>query len=309
MERPAVVYYRWMASPHVVILAKMLGACCVCEVNGEPVPAWASGSGFARALRHRLARAALRQCDRVVVLTEGLRELLVREYGVPEERILVLPSGTDTELFIPQDAAVCRRELDLPVECLYVGFVGTLYRYQGVATLLEAMVAVRARCPQVRLLVVGDGEASQELKAQAKTLGLSDLVVWAGKVPYARVPAYLGAMTLCAAPFRADRGETSPVKVMDGLACGRPVVASAIESVTAVFASGSGVRFVEPDNPAALAEAVVELLQNPAACARLGEEGRRFIERRFSWAALADRLQTWLVTPKAASHHAHSPLL
>lgn len=309
MERPAVVYYRWMASPHVVLLAKVVGACCICEVNGEPVPAWASGSGLVRALRHRLARAALRQCDRVVVLTEGLRELLVRQYGVPEERILVLPSGTDMKLFIPRDPDVCRRELNLPAECLYVGFVGTLYRYQGVATLLEAMAAVRALCPQARLLVVGDGEAAQELKEQAKALGLSDRVIWAGKVPYARVPAYIGAMTLCVAPFRADRGETSPVKIMDGLACGRPVVASAIESVTAVFAPGSGVRVVEPDNPAALAEAMIELLQNPAACARLGEEGRRFVERRFSWAALAERLQTWLATPTASSHHAHTSLL
>ncbi len=307
-ERPQVVYYRWMASPHAVILAKLLGACCVCEVNGEPVPAWSPSAGFGRTLRRWLARAALRHCDRVVVLTDGLGDLLVRQYGVPPERLIVLPSGTDTDCFAPRNPEQCRRELGLPVDGAYVGFVGTLYRYQGVSTLLEAMVTVRGRCPQVRMLVVGDGEAAQELKEQARTLGLDDIVIWAGRVPYLRVPTYIGAMTLCAAPFRADRGETSPVKIIDGLACGRPVVASAITSVQRVFAAGSGVRFVEPDNVGALAEAIEELLHSPAVCARLGEEGRRFVERRFSWASLADRLQAWLIS-KTSSHHAHSALL
>ena len=310
VSRPDVVYYRWMDSPHALILAKLLGARCVCEVNGEPVPDWSGrGAGLSRVVRRWLACAALRRCDRVVVLTEGLRELLVRRYRVPSERIVVLPSGTDTQLFVPRDPVACRREVELPPDDLYVGFVGSFYRYQGLTCLLEAMAAIKATCPQARLLLVGDGEAAAELKEQARRLGLTDAITWTGRIPYKQVPAYIGAMTVCVAPFRGDRGETSPVKLFDYLACARPVVASAIPTVEAVFTSGSGVQLVPPDHPGQLAEALLSLLNAPDRCVVMGAQGLRFVEHRFSWTSIIERLRGWLCTTEVAPHHAHSRVL
>jgi len=109
-KRPAILYYRWMDSPHVLLLAKLLGARCVCEVNGEPVPEWSgTGEGLVRRIRHGLVRFTLTRCDRVVVLTKGLRQLLIQRYGVSAERILMLPSGTDSQLFSPRAAVDSRR--------------------------------------------------------------------------------------------------------------------------------------------------------------------------------------------------------
>lgn len=307
---PDVVYYRWMDSPHVLILAKLLGARCVCEVNGEPVRDWSGrGAGLSRVTRQWLARVSLRACDGVVVLTEGLRDLLVRRYGVPSERIVVLPSGTDTQLFAPRDPVACRREVGLPPDGLYVGFVGSFYRYQGLACLLEAMVTIKVACPKARLLLVGDGEAAAELKEQAQRLGLTDAITWTGRIPYKEVPAYIGAMTVCVAPFRGDRGETSPVKVFDYLACARPVVAGAIPSVEAVFSSGSGVQLVRPDHPGQLAEALLSLLHDPGRREAMGAQGRRFVEHRFSWTSIIDRLRGWLRPTEVTPHHAHSRVL
>lgn len=309
-SRPEVIYYRWMDSPHVVLLAKFLGARCVCEVNGEPVPEWSGTSdGLARTIRHALARFALTRCDRVVVLTEGLQELLIQRYGISMERIALLPSGTDAQLFSPREAAASRRELGLPVDVPVVGFVGSFYRYQGLQCLLDAMVLVKQACPTARLLLVGDGEAAVELKVQAQRLGLTPSIQWAGRISYEQVPPSIAAMTVCVAPFRGDRGETSPVKIFDYLACGRPVVASAISSVEAVFTPDSGVRLVPPDNPALLAKAVITLLNDQAACAALGKQGRHFVERRFAWTSIIDRLRGWLREPEVTPNHAHSHLL
>ena len=309
-SKPDIVYYRWMDSPHPLLFARLVGAQCVCEVNGEPVPDWSeTDRGLKRRLTHWLASYALRRCDRVVVLTDGLRDLVIHRYRVAAERVAVVPSGTDTGLFAPQNATTCRRRFELDPERDYIGFVGSFYRYQGLQCLLDAMAIVRRTRPSVHLLLVGDGEAVPELKQQAERLALTSCITWAGRIPYREVPAWIGAMTLCVAPFRGNRGETSPVKVFDYLACGRPVIASAIPSVSAIFSIEAGVALVPPDDPVSLAEAVVALLDDRERQFHMAKQGRRFIEQDYSWMHLTTRLKEWLASRPAPIHHAHSSVL
>ena len=309
-SKPDIVYYRWMDSPHPLLFARLVGAQCVCEVNGEPVPDWSeSDRTLKRILKHWLASFALSRCDRVVVLTEGLRDLVVRRYRVATERVAVLPSGTDTALFTPQDAAACRRRIGLGLDRDYIGFVGSFYRYQGLQCLLDAMALIRRTRPSVHLLLVGDGEAGQELRQQADRLALNPCITWAGRIPYQEVPAWIGAMTLCVAPFRGDRGETSPVKIFDYLACGKPVIASAIPSVSATFVQEAGVVLVPPDDPDALAQTVLALLNDQDRQAHMAALGRNFVEHEFSWTYLTNRLREWLATEQPSIHHAHPRVL
>jgi glycosyltransferase involved in cell wall biosynthesis len=140
-------------------------------------------------------------------------------------------------------------------------------------------------------------------------LALNPCITWAGRIPYQEVPTWIGAMTLCVAPFRGDRGETSPVKIFDYLACGKPVIASAIPSVSATFVQEAGVALVPPDDPAALAQAVLVLLNDPDRQVRMASIGRRFVEQRYSWTHLTYRLKEWLATEKASIHHAHPRVL
>lgn len=308
--RPDVLYYRWMDSPHALLLAKLLRVPCVCEINGEPVPDWfEERNGLTSRVKHLLARSTLRHCERVVVLTEGLRSLLHERYHVSLDRITVLPSGTDLQQFASRDAVASRRELGLEPSRHYVGFIGSFYRYQGIACLLEAMVLVRNSCPAVHLLLVGDGEAMEELRQQAKRLMIDDCITWTGRVPYGDVPMWISAMNLCLAPFRGDRGETSPVKLFDYLACHRPVVASAIPSVVSAFAADSGIQLVPPDQPRRLAEAIIALLQDPDRCVAMGQQGRRFVESRYSWAAIVGQLRQWVGEGNRVGTHAHSHVL
>jgi glycosyltransferase involved in cell wall biosynthesis len=309
-SRPDVVYYRWMDSPHPLLFARLVGAQCVCEVNGEPVPDWSEADRrLKRRLKHWLASFALSRCDRVVVLTDGLRDLVVRRYCVAAERVAVLPSGTDTGLFVPQDAAACRRRIGVGLERDYIGFVGSFYRYQGLQCLLDAMAIIRRTMPSVHLLLIGDGEAALELKQQADRLGLNPCITWAGRIPYQEVPTWIGAMTLCVAPFRGDRGETSPVKIFDYLACGKPVIASAIPSVSTTFVQEAGIALVPPDDPDALAQAVLAILNDPGRQARMASIGRRFVEQGHGWTHLTNLLKEWLAREQPSIHHAHPRIL
>lgn len=247
-------------------------------------------------MTHALAAFALRRCDRVVVLTNGLGSLVRSQYGVQADRVVVLPSGSDTEVFRPKEMSLCRQEEQLDPACQYIGFVGSFYRYQGLATLLEAFARIHARRPSTRLLMIGEGEQAAALVEQATQRGLTSWITWAGRVEYTRVPTWIGAMDVCVAPFCGDRGETSPVKLFDYLACGRPVVASAIPSVNALFSRANGVVLVQPDQIDALAEAVLDLLARPDEAYRLGREGRVFVEQRFGWHAIVRALRD-LVRP------------
>jgi len=299
-----------MDSPHALILAKLLRVPCVCEVNGEPVPDWLGDRTlWVRRLKGLLARLAFKHCDRIVVLTDGLRGLLHDRYGVPLERIAVLPSGTDEQQFAPRDPVASRLELGLLPARPYIGFVGSFYRYQGLSCLLDAMVLITEACPTAQLVLVGDGEVVDELKQQARRLGMEDNITWTGRVPYWEVPVWIGAMNLCVAPFCGDRGETSPVKIFDYLACQRPVVASAIPSVVSTFTPDSGVQLTASDQARPLADAIITLLNDPARCTVMGQQGRRFIEGRFSWTAIVEQLRHWLSEDIMGSHHAHSHIL
>jgi glycosyltransferase involved in cell wall biosynthesis len=171
------------------------------------------------------------------------------------------------------------------------------------------MAIIRRTVPSVHLLLVGDGEAVPELKQQADRLVLNSCITWAGRIAYQEVPTWIGAMTLCVAPFRGDRGETSPVKIFDYLGCGKPVVASAIPSVSVTFAQEAGVALVPPDDPEALAQAILALLNDPDRQVRMATMGRRFVEQRFSWIYLTNRLREWLATEQASTHHAHPRVL
>jgi len=284
-HRPDCVYTRPQHSPLPVLLARLLRVPLVLEVNGDSHDHYRTlGAsrwrlGFVDAVDGFLARGA----DLIVPITDGLARMLEVRYGVPADRMRVIGSGSDPELFRPLDALTCRQKLGLDVHASFVGFVGSFFRYQGIDTLIDAAPRILRAHPRARFLLVGDGVTRAEWAGRVETAGLGDAFVFTGQVPYADVATYIGAMSVCVAPFLANRGETSPLKIFDYLACGRPVVASRIPAVEPIVAACGAVVAVPPDDPDALADAIVGLLADPGQSAQLGARGRDFIVKRHSW--------------------------
>lgn len=282
-RRPVdVVYFRNGANVLAPSLGRALGARVVLEVNAD-VQEFLAGEGAGAAARRAFAWAEsvnVRRSDVVIALTDGLKRTLVARHGIDPDRVHVIPSGTDADHFGPVAPAEARRKLGLDPARLHVGFVGLFYRHQGVPTLLEALARLRGAGPLAALLV-GDGVMRPAWEARAAALGMSDAVRFTGQVPYADVPAYVNAMDVVVAPFTADRGETSPFKVLDAMACARPVVASDLASVRAL-ADGKAV-LVPPDDPEALAGALAGLLADPGRRERLGAAGRAHVLAGFTW--------------------------
>ena len=271
-----------------VTLARERSIPLVLEFNGSEV--WIADH-WDRPFRHRdlfvaCESANLRHADLVVVVSEVLRQGLL-DRGLEPERVIVRPNGVDTERYRPDlDGAVVRRRLGLdgaPV----VGFVGTFGIWHGAPVLARAARQVLRQRPQARFLFVGDGRDRSE--CEAILASEREAVRFTGLVPQEDGPGHLAAMDVLAAPHVDNPDGTrffgSPTKLFEYMAMGRGIVASRLEQIGDILEDGSTALLVPPGDEAALARAIVRLLDDAPLRARLGEAARRRAVERHTWTA------------------------
>jgi glycosyltransferase involved in cell wall biosynthesis len=305
-HKPDIIYRRHSIFNTEFIPARFLRFPLIKEVNGiivDEARITGRAGRFSLGIIDRIERCTLPRADRIIVVTSRLKELLHNDYKIPEDKIVVIENGANTELFKPLDPAEAREKLNLSQDRDYVCFVGSLSRWQGVEYLIEAMPFMLDKCPNTQLLIVGDGQTKEQLIGLAEQLGLSDKVIFTGMVPYRTVPLYINASDVCATPFVKARGErsgVSPLKLCEYLACQKPVVASKLGGLAMLEQSSAGV-LVEPEDPGALAKAIIGLLQDPGLRKRMGENGREYVVKNRSWESVAGRVAE--VCQQAAREH------
>jgi glycosyltransferase involved in cell wall biosynthesis len=290
-----IVYRRHGLYNSEYLLAKLFRIPSVKEINGivaDEVKITTKADKVSLWIIDRIERLNMPKADKIIVVTAKLKEVLQEDYGVPEDKIVVIPNGANTDLFKPMGATKARAELGLSRSDNYICFVGMLERWQGVDYLIKSMPFVLERCPETRLLVVGDGPMKQELIALAEQIGVSARVIFTGMVPYLEVPLYMNASDICMAPFVRKRNErvgVSPLKLCEYMACERPVITSRLSGLEMVDENGAGI-LVEPDSPPELATAIIKLLQDQGLRKQMGENGRGYVVENQSWESIAKRV-------------------
>jgi glycosyltransferase involved in cell wall biosynthesis len=205
--------------------------------------------------------------------------------GVPEERLLLTPTGVDLELFAePQDPAPLRRRLGLE-DRFVVGWVGSFRRFHALEQAVDALAAL----PGMALLLVGDGPERPRIERLARDRGVP--AVCTGTVAHHELPVHLAAMD--AAVVLAPPGQPfhySPLKVAEYLAAGLPVVAPAVGQLAERLTDGVDAIVVPPQDVNALAAALRRLRDDPEERARLGKAARAAAEAEWSWEHQARRV-------------------
>jgi glycosyltransferase involved in cell wall biosynthesis len=236
----------------------------------------------------RLERLILAEVDAIVCVSRVTRAYLTG-LGARGERIAVIPNGVDPEAFVA--TPLPPRAGRVP-EALYVG---TLADWQGLLPLVEAWPRVLARHP-ARLRLVGRGRARQrkELQRRIRKLELEAHVTLEPAVPHEQVPALLASADLSLAPLGYNERNVvqgcCPLKLLESMAAGRPIVASNLPVVRELVREGREALLVPPDAPDALAAAVLRLLDEPKLAARLGASGARRAREQFTWERAQSRL-------------------
>lgn len=305
-ERPDVIYFRETHSFVPLIVSKLIRRPLVIEVNGWVLEElrmigysrWKLGF-LAFCQRHNFRRAS-----GLVAVTEGLKELIRMSYGVDERRIAVVPNGTNPEIFRPLETAVCRKRLGLDVTRDYVGFIGSCYAYHGLDYLIDCAPLVLKACPDVRFMIAGDGDRRTAWQDKVKRMGLEDEFDFPGRVPYSDAPCYINSFSVCVAPWQKEypnRIGLSPMKLFDYMACGRPVVLSAVRGVREIVERHNTGLAVDVENSEVFAGALVALLKDEASRIAMGENGRRLVERSFTWEVTARKIEGVLEEVLAAS--------
>jgi glycosyltransferase involved in cell wall biosynthesis len=253
------------ADAYGAVAAKLRGARLVStKHNDDPF----------RAGRFRhVERALSRLADRVIAITDALRDFNVERVGVDARKIQTIHYGLDD---LPEAWGVNPPD-DVPADARVLLSVARLTLQKGIDVAIRALPLLPG---DAVLVVLGEGPERASLESLAVELGVADRVFLLGRVP--DVAAWLRRATVLVHPAR---WEGFGLGVLEGMLAGLPVVASDVSSLPELVLDGTTGVLVQPDDPSALALGVAGALEHP----ELGVAGRARAERRFSVARMADR--------------------
>ena len=237
----------------------------------------------------RLHLWASRHTDRLVVITHRLKERYVAA-GIPAERVLVAPDGVDLARFaLPLDRAEARKQLGLPVEATMVCYTGHLFEWKGVYVLADAALHL----PDVLFLMVGGMAKDQErLRGYVAGQSIENVHLIAHVAP-TQVPLFLFAADVLVLPNPGceaiSREYTSPLKMFEYMASGRPIVATDLPSVREILRDGENAVLVKSDDPQALAAGIVKMLDNRELARSIANTARAQVPA-YTWRNRADHV-------------------
>jgi glycosyltransferase involved in cell wall biosynthesis len=223
--------------------------------------------------------------DKIIVPTETYRAFLGEHFGIRQDKISVVPHGVDLEAYDPKkyDKEEVKRRYGLSSHKIVL-FVGRLdsqgAKQKGIKYLLEAAPLVAEEISNVKFIIAGSGDQLSHLKALSIKLGASPYVEFVGNFPDSQAGLFYSMADAVALP---SLSESFGIVLCEAMAMEKPTIATCIRGIVDVVENGKTGLLVEPRNSKALAKAIVNVLSDENLAKRLGVEGRKHVERKYTW--------------------------
>lgn len=219
-----------------------------------------------------------RLLDVTIVESDSNRKIALKNYQLPPTKVRTICYGIDTASFRPDvEWAPVRAELQAADDTLLVGTVGRLSPQKAQHLFIEAAGMVSARFPKARFVIEGVGPLQQQLTSQIREKGLEGRVVLIGSRN--DIPKLIAALDVF---VLTSAFEGLPLTLLEAMASAKPVVAPSINGIPDAVEDGVTGLLVPAHDPAATARAIIQLLQHPEVRRKMGEAGRRRVEKDFT---------------------------
>jgi len=278
-----VIHAQWVPTAAIALV--------VGRVRGIPVVVSVRGADLNTARKSRpgrmMTRAVIDRVGYVVTVSDEFRELLESEVGC-RAPLAALYNGVDLDQFCPSDKAARRAQLGLPNDRAVVLFVGGLIKRKGVDILLQALAHPSLSARALDVYLAGEGPLRDELKQLAASIGLSDRVRFVGRIAKDQVHLWMGAADIFVLP---SYSEGRPNVVLEAMATGTPVVATAVNGAMELIADGEDGLLFAPGDVSGLAACLDRLLREPELAESLSTNGpRKVATLGLTWPAHGRRL-------------------
>jgi glycosyltransferase involved in cell wall biosynthesis len=299
-HRPDVLYERYnLFLPAGIWLKRKYKLPMLLEINAPILEERAKYDGLSLRRLARWSQAyAWRHADMVLPVTHVLGDM-VQAYGVPAERIVVIPNGINGDRFDGNvDVLAAKQALGLQGQ-LVLGFTGFVRDWHGLDKVIE-LIANDPPDALRTLLVVGDGPARAGLEQQAATLGIAKRVHFTGIVERDDVAKYVAAFDIALQPAVVDYA--SPLKLFEYLALGKAIVAPAQPNIKEILSHEKNALLFDPAHPDQLAASIHRLCTDTALRLHVADGARAaIVEQKLTWKANAQRVVD-LFTRMGAGH-------
>jgi len=295
--RPAVIHAHSPFTCGIIgnMVGRILGIPTVYEVRGIWEDSHTGRYGLSnRSFRYRgvrfLENRALKGAGLCCVIGDALRGEVISR-GVEPNRIRVVPNGVDIKSFEPGPPD---RELQVRLGLegkIVTGYIGSFFRYEGLDQLIKSAALLACEYPDLRLLMVGDGEMTPILKDEAVKAGISDRVVFTGRVPHDKIADFYRLYDFMVLP-RRDTRETrlvTPLKPLEIMAMEKPLILSDIGGHREIVEEEINGLFFRAEDSGDLAAKCRLLMADRDYARDLGLKGRRWVESNRDWAILVRR--------------------
>jgi glycosyltransferase involved in cell wall biosynthesis len=242
-----------------------------------------------RGLAWLIESSNLRKADLVLTINEGLREYC-QSRGSVKDRTKVVRAGVELGRFNQtNERREVRRRFGVSDDDILLFFMGWLYNFSGLDSLVQSMSAMRGDYDNIKLLVVGRGEQWDELCRLRVKNKLEDRFILLDWQPYDRVPGLVAAADICVLPSKKNPLMESivPIKMYEYMAAGKPVISTGFHGIRLEFGSSNGVIYA--DGPEDVLKKVVELVDE----SRIDEEGtkaKNFVKHS-DWSTVTDEFE------------------